>query len=89
MNDSGFELSGIRQMLLQVTGINILGINKYQENVLNQDEDQIICIQFTSTSYPGKVYKMNITQSELNKISKSDLTSFKIYFEKFASTTVG
>lgn len=88
MNDSGFELSGIRQMLLLVTGINILSIKNQEEQALNQAEDQLILIEFTSTSYPGKVYKMNITQSELNKISKSDLASFKIYFEKFASVPV-
>lgn len=89
MNNSGFESSGIRQMLLQVTGINILGINNYQEDVLNQDEDQSLLIQFTSTSYPGKVYKMTITQSELNKASESDMASFKAYFERFASITAG
>lgn len=86
MNDSGFESSGIRQLIIKVTGINILSIKNLEDKLSNQDENQLLLIHFTSTIYPAKVYHLTISQSELNKLCESDLTVFKDYFENFVST---
>ena len=88
MNDSGFESSSIRQLLTKVTGINILGIKNYEENVSNQNGDQLLLIHFTSANYQEKVFQMTISPAALNKLCESDLTVFKDYFEKFAAIQI-
>ncbi|GLU57130.1 hypothetical protein Dfri01_65910 [Dyadobacter frigoris] len=88
MNDSGFESSSIRQLLLKFTGINILSIKTIGDNISNQDENPLLLIHFTSNNYSEKVYEMTISKSALNKLCEADMTVFKDYFEKFASTQV-
>lgn len=86
MDDSGFESSSIRQLIIKITGINILSIKNLEDKLSNQDENQLLLIHFTYTTYPDKVYHLTISQSELNKLCESDLAVFKDYFEKFVST---
>lgn len=88
MNDSGFESSSIRQLILRITGINVLSIKNHEEYILNHVENPLLLIHFTSFTYPEKIYQMTISQTELNELCESDLTVFKDYFEKFIAIQV-
>ncbi|GLU57425.1 hypothetical protein Dfri01_68860 [Dyadobacter frigoris] len=88
MNDSGFELSGIRQLLLQITGIDILSIQEVEKNPTSQTDDALVSIIFTSISYPGKKNQRTMSLQELNKLCEKDLYNFKDHFERFLSNQV-
>ena len=88
MNDSSFDSSSIRQLIIKVTGINILSIENLEEKLSNQDRNQLLLINFSSTTFPTKVCNLTISQTELNKLCESDLAVFKDYFEKLASMQV-
>ncbi|MEO6684694.1 MAG: hypothetical protein ABIN24_01970 [Dyadobacter sp.] len=84
MNDSGFETSSIRQLIIKVTGIDILSIENYEKDDFNQDDHQKILIHFTSVTYPDANYQIIIRRIEFDTLCQSNLTVFKAYFEKFA-----
>ncbi|GLU52740.1 hypothetical protein Dfri01_22010 [Dyadobacter frigoris] len=84
MNNSDFETSGIRKMIIKITGIDIFKIEQYEIDMLNEKEHHPVIIHFTSASYPDLAYQTAMTQAEFNRLCESDLTRFKAYFEKIA-----
>ncbi|MCF0055200.1 hypothetical protein [Dyadobacter sp. CY356] len=89
MNDSSFETSGIRKMIIERTGIDIFKIEGYQQvNPGYEISDQPVTIHFSCSINPKLPLQTVMSQAAFETICKSDLSKFKAHFQKIASEQI-
>lgn len=85
MNDSDFATSGIRKMIIQITGIDVFKIEQYQQGTSHITGNNAVIIHFGRASEPDVTYNVIMSQAEFNRLCASDLANFKAHFDKIAS----
>lgn len=84
MNDSDFETSGIRKMIIKITGIDIFKIEYYEPGTRDENGHQQLILHFTCASFQKRTFQTVMIQAEFNNLCALDLASFQAHFERIA-----